>query len=230
MSNTSQEIPSDLLQSIPQAEQPIYTKLQSIREKLLSLKRATQYPDCEIQNLWLQMTSLVKELQTIRSSETNIESSESQETVSVPPSPSSTSSPRKTPSESNIKPLTDEESGPTNQVDVLIDDVYPMFFQFFDKGVGKLSEQLYPNFVQLAKIKYNLEEMKETGVYNEEDLESYWKRLEDIEGKIKEFQKSIESGDAASLTKVQGMALISSKLHSCCTLLHFLLLFRYYGL
>ncbi|KAJ3061089.1 hypothetical protein HK102_009251, partial [Quaeritorhiza haematococci] len=85
----------------------------------------------------------------------------------------------------------------TNDV---LDDIVPVFIWFWSK-TGKVSEAMYPVYVQTVKLQYNLKELEDSGIYSFEMLESLDKKLVDLETRAKALKVLVGSSGSSSSSK-----------------------------
>ncbi|KAJ3352141.1 hypothetical protein HDU83_008324 [Entophlyctis luteolus] len=113
--------------------------------------------------------------------------------------------------------------------DSVIEDIIPMFIQ------GKVAENMYPVYVRLAKYKHQMEQLLETGLFTEQNLQELELNVRAAESAVQGFKAAAESRTSVSSTsgrvsvastksvigKHLGPAygLLESKMNSCSSLL-----------
>ncbi|KAI8619404.1 hypothetical protein BC830DRAFT_1104467 [Chytriomyces sp. MP71] len=121
------------------------------------------------------------------------------------------------------------QDAPGESSDSVIEDIVPMFFQFWSLR-GKVSENMYPVYVKLAKSKHTLEQLLETGLFTRALLKDLETHIESAEHQMQNFKstrpstagrKSVASTSSSSGKILDARySLLDAKLTSCKELLH----------
>ncbi|KAJ3300699.1 hypothetical protein HK104_007600 [Borealophlyctis nickersoniae] len=167
------------------SERQCRDRLCAIRDHLLSLRRVPAQPNNDLARRWDEVTEIVKRLNARRAQGEDAAGSGEEE----------------------------EKADERDKVDELLEDVVPLFVQFWSQS-GKVSEQMYPTFVQLSRTNHQLRNLQQTGLYNGATLETYRKRIQQLGEQVQSFGVRAE-GAAARGRYEQGLALLRSKLQTC---------------
>ncbi|KAJ3219498.1 hypothetical protein HDU67_000911 [Dinochytrium kinnereticum] len=105
----------------------------------------------------------------------------------------------------------DDGSAISMEMDQILEDIIPMFFQFWSSN-GKVSENMYPVYVKLAKMKHTLEHLNDSGLYTSHVVSETEAKLKDLKEKVHAFAVAQESKDRGNK---KTLALLQSKLTAC---------------
>ncbi|KAJ3035646.1 hypothetical protein HDV00_003586 [Rhizophlyctis rosea] len=103
----------------------------------------------------------------------------------------------------------------SQRLDALFEDVVPMFVQFWSQS-GKVSEEMYPVYVQLAKLSHQLEHLNHTGLYTEAIIAPYRSKVRRLGSQVASFSVHARQDEERHQYE-QGLALLQSKSSECET-------------
>ncbi|KAI8926447.1 hypothetical protein BC831DRAFT_456228, partial [Entophlyctis helioformis] len=176
------------LTQTPASEQPLLDRLVRIRSQLLATTAATSkdqpIDDAAVVALaktWGEAAQIVKALSALRSSS----------------------------DDSDVVKETESGLHIDTEVDLLLDDIVPLFFQLWSQA-GKVPERMYPTYVQLAKISHTLNQLFRSGLFTSETVRKQRQRLSVIGDTINEFVLL----DTAECYK-QGEGMLKLKFKGC---------------
>ncbi|KAJ3412886.1 hypothetical protein HDV05_008750, partial [Chytridiales sp. JEL 0842] len=162
-SSSSNEQQEDQAVAESLTEHDILSRLQSIHEKLLALhssKPSHAHLNKVLNILWKEVEQLVRQLQTLRSTPPTNDTSTDDQDQSPQPSTS----------------------------DEVIEELVPLFMQFWSAQGGKELEHVYPVYLKLVKAKQTLDTYASSGVYTASHLESLSTTLMELEKGVHEFK------------------------------------------
>ncbi|KAI8912696.1 hypothetical protein EDD86DRAFT_178912, partial [Gorgonomyces haynaldii] len=96
----------------------------------------------------------------------------------------------------------------------LLDDVIPLFFQFWADN-GQVSAEMYPKYIVLAKICHRLSKAQETGLFTQELLDYETLEIQSIAQIVESLNHQCQTGTCYR----QGIRLMEAKLTHAVTLL-----------
>ncbi|KAJ1342026.1 hypothetical protein BSLG_003431 [Batrachochytrium salamandrivorans] len=147
----------------PASEKPILNSLTAIEPNNVLLNDA-----------WLQVVEIVKQLTALRSS-------------------------------SNDQAVVRETDGGMHidtEVDLLLDDVVPMFFQVWSKA-GKVPRDMYKTYVHLTKILHMLNKLYETGLFTNESIQKIRDQLSVIWTTLQSYEEKSHTTSAVDSSHYQ---------------------------
>ncbi|KAH6581507.1 hypothetical protein BASA61_003217 [Batrachochytrium salamandrivorans] len=127
-----------------------------------------------LNDAWLQVVEIVKQLTALRSS-------------------------------SNDQAVVRETDGGMHidtEVDLLLDDVVPMFFQVWSKA-GKVPRDMYKTYVHLTKILHMLNKLYETGLFTNESIQKIRDQLSVIWTTLQSYEEKSHTTSAVDSSHYQ---------------------------
>ncbi|KAJ3266938.1 hypothetical protein HDU77_008283 [Chytriomyces hyalinus] len=181
------------------SSEDLLARLKCIRERLMGLRKGPSSTSKEMGRLWREVSEIVRALAVMRSSASSSEDS------------------------------ADAMGGfGAESPEAVIEDIVPMFLQFWSLR-GKVSENMYPVYVKLAKNKHILEQLLQTGLFTKALLKDIEHQLESIERTMHSFSSDRPSQTARTSVTGTGnstgrnldarYSLLESKLVACQSIL-----------
>ncbi|KAJ3296524.1 hypothetical protein HDU76_006719 [Blyttiomyces sp. JEL0837] len=213
-------------------ELEILNRLKQIRDRLYNLRKSPSAGTKELNRLWKEVATLVKEVAVIRFGKVPDVSVDA-----IADGTARVSTVLKTGTGAgatavDVAIATSSYDETSSEVDMVLDDIAPMFFQFWSH-TGKVSEHLYPVYVKLAKTKHVLDQLNESGLFTQEVIAEAEKNIASLAEQVEEFKKhkATTTAVAASSAPVpaapegvkgtgagRGLQLVEEKLEACVAL------------
>ncbi|KAJ3056475.1 hypothetical protein HK097_006794 [Rhizophlyctis rosea] len=167
------------------SEKAIHDRLLAVQSHLLSLRSTTGgQATADLTKRWTEVETLVKQLSSLRSEQ-----------------------------EQHTEDDGTADPELSQRVDALIEDVVPMFVNFWSQS-GKVSQEMYPVYVQLAKISHQLDHLNETGLYTDAILATYKSKIRRLASQVASFTVHGKEDEGRKQYE-QGLALLQSKQKEC---------------